>query len=159
MESTILNPKQSEKALTDWFEKTISSLDVDQIMIETNTATPEKRKFYNMMANANADEINHMARNTSSIYFIGNLLEHYITELVSFKSLPIDLAFDLSDAKILVWAKIKDDDENTEDALLLAEARANASFSEHGFFISSTIVEESDNLSVPPHYKQMALTN
>jgi hypothetical protein len=148
---------QSEKALTAWFEKTISGLDVDQMMIETNTASTETKKFYNMMTNGNADEINHMARNSSTIYFIGNLLEKYMNELVSFKSLPLDLAFDLSDAKILVWAKIKDDDDATEDALLLAEARANASFSEHGFFISSTIVEQSDNLSVPPHYKQITI--
>jgi hypothetical protein len=91
--------------------------------------------------------------NQSSMYFIQELLKTYIGELINYNKVPLEIAFDLSDAKILVWAKIHNDDESTEDALLLAEAKANAKFHDYGFFIYSTIVEDRDQQSVPPHYK------
>ena len=140
-----------------WFDGVINNLTVDKMMIESNTADKNKLDFYNTMANGDSNTINHLSRMQSSQHFITELLKNYIKELISYSKIPHEIAFDLSDAKILVWAKINDDDESTEDALLLAEAKANSKFFNYGFFISSTIVEDRDKLSIPPHYTELKL--
>lgn len=67
--------------------------------------------------------------------------------------MPLKLALGLSESKILVWSEIKDDDEETEDALLLIEAKINGKYRPFGFYVNSTIIEESDRISIPPHYQ------
>ena len=62
---------------------------------------------------------------------------------------------DLSDASVLVWAEIADDDELMEDQLRLAQAKINAQYSQYGFYLSSTIVEESDCMPIPSHYQPL----
>ncbi|MGM0581720.1 MAG: hypothetical protein ACQETL_13625 [Bacteroidota bacterium] len=91
-------------------------------------------------------------RNKSSQYFIEKVVKEFLSELNSRNVTTNQLAFDLSDAKILVWAEIEDFDETSEDGLILSEAKVNSHFSDFGFHISSTIIEKSDNLPVPPHY-------
>ena len=59
----------------------------------------------------------------------------------------------LSNSKLLVWSEIEDNDEDMEDALLIAEAKVNGKYQKDGFYINSTIVEKSDNLSIPNHYQ------
>lgn len=68
-------------------------------------------------------------------------------------NLPLRLAFDYNDAEILVWAETEDDDEEMERQLILTEAQVNAKFHQFGFDLRSTLVEESDGLPIPAHYK------
>jgi hypothetical protein len=140
-----------------WFDGMINELTVDKMMIESNIADKSKIDFYNTITSGNSNTINQLARVQSSQHFIKELLRDYITQLLSYNRIPGEIAFDLSDAKILVWAKINNDDDKTEDALLLAEAKANSKFYDYGFFISSTIVEDRDSLSIPPHYTELKL--
>lgn len=140
-----------------WFDGMVNELQVDKMMIENNVAEKTMVDYYKTMATGNSDKINHLTRIASSQYFITQLLKDYLNELLQFQKVPHELAFDLTDAKILVWAKISDDDEPTEDALLLAEAKANSKFHRYGFYISSTIVENRDHLSIPPHYTELKL--
>lgn len=144
----------SIEVIREWFESFISSITVDKLMMETQTAPQEKSDFYKAVI-YNKPEAHSHARNTSSMFFLENILIDYLKELSSFGTIPQKLAFDFSDAKILVWAQVADDDDATEDALILSEARANSKYSDNGFYISSTIVEESDNLSVPSHYSTL----
>jgi len=141
----------------EWFEGYISGIRFGQIMLETDTASPEKKQFYNDAISGNELGLHSYARTQSTKYFIKNIVSDYFKELQKFKLMPQRLAFDFSEAKILVWAQIADDDESTEDALILAEAEANAKYSDNGFYVSSTIVEESDNLKVPGHYNEIRI--
>jgi hypothetical protein len=147
----------NQEDIRNWFDKLISHISVDKIMMETNTAPTEIKEFY---TNAMLDDYHKMSkavRDQSTKYFIVKLLEDYLSELKSFKIFPQKLAFDFSDAKILVWAQISNEDEKAEDALILSEAKANSKYSEAGFYVSSTIVEESDNLKIPPHYHEVKI--
>ena len=56
---------------------------------------------------------------------------------------------------VLVWAEINDDDEQMEDKLILSEAKINAKYHLYGFDMESTIVETSDKLPVPNHYRSL----
>ena len=152
VESNILRP--SEK-LDQWFESLISSIKVDHLQLKTDTATIEKKRIYDNMIEGRFSDMALDMRNSSSQFFIEELVKDFISELNERKVSTHKLAFDLSDAKVLVWAEIDDLDEQSEDGLILAEARINAHFSKYGFHISSTIVEKSDNLFVPPHYSSV----
>lgn len=152
-----LSSEKSNDVIKAWFDKFLSSISVDRMLMETNTASPETDKIYKDLIYERYDEIHSMARTTSSFYFINKLVIDYLIELKSFRAIPQKLALDVSDAKILVWAQIKDNDDLTEDALILSEARANSKYSDNGFYVSSTIVEESDSLEVPPHYHEIKI--
>ncbi|MFP4042533.1 MAG: hypothetical protein ACLFNL_06475 [Bacteroidales bacterium] len=94
-----------------------------------------------------------MAYNQAKMFFIEIMLLDYLDELRKKKAIPLRLAFDISKSKILVWAEINDDEEELEKRLILAEALVNSKYYPHGFSINSTIIEKSDNLPIPSHYK------
>ncbi|MES2809386.1 MAG: hypothetical protein V4619_12210 [Bacteroidota bacterium] len=149
----------SNAAISEWFDKFISHISVDKMMLETNTAPAQTDQFYRDIILENHTAMNSWARVNSTTYFIRKIVEDYLYELSASKALPQKLAFDFSDAKILVWAQIANSDDSTEDALILSEAKANAKYSDNGFYVSSTIVEESDNLIIPPHYHEVVIQN
>lgn len=135
-----------------WFESLINSIKVDQLQLQTNTATEAKTRMYNNIFEGKLLDSCLDMRNISSQLLIQELIKEYLSELNDRKVSTSQLAFDLSDAKVLVWAEIEDLDEESEDGLILAEAKTNALFSNYGFHISTTIIEKGDNLAVPPHY-------
>ena len=96
-------------------------------------------------------------KKTSSAFFIKNLIDSYFIELGERRARPNRVALELSNSKVLVWAEIENDDELTEDALILSAAKVNYAFSTFGFHISFTIVEVDDKLNVPKHYKEVFL--
>ena len=98
-----------------------------------------------------------VSKKTSSTFFIKNLINSYFKELGERKTRPNRVALELSNSNVLVWAEIENDDELTEDALILSAAKVNYAFSTFGFHISSTIVEVGDKLNVPKHYKEVFL--
>ena len=98
-----------------------------------------------------------VSKKTSSAFFIKNLIDSYFIELGERRARPNRVALELSNSKVLVWAEIENDDELTEDALILSAAKVNYAFSTFGFHISSTIVEVDDKLNVPKHYKEVFL--
>jgi hypothetical protein len=144
----------SNTKVESWFEDLVAIIRADQLQIESNIASPQKAEFYNNLILGQMDKAMYMSRNMSTMHFIGKLLNDYV-DIIK-KSLPesnYKIAVDLSDAKVLVWAQIEDNNENQEDVILLTEARINAKYSDHGFYVSSTITELSDNLTIPNHYK------
>ena len=98
-----------------------------------------------------------VSKKTSSAFFIKNLIDSYFIELGERRARPNRVALELSNSKVLVLAEIENDDELTEDALILSAAKVNYAFSTFGFHISSTIVEVADKLNVPKHYKEVFL--
>jgi len=151
------NTKQdvSDETIKNWFDRLISQISVDKIMMETDTAPSDVKNFYNSAMLEDYSALSKTIRDTSTKYFVGTLVQYYINAFAGYKVKPQKLAFDFSDAKILVWAEILDDDEKTEEALILSEAKANAKYSDTGFYITSTIVEQSDNLDIPSHYHEV----
>lgn len=83
-------------------------------------------------------------------YFIRRILLDYFAEFTKKPSLK--LALDLNQSGVLVWAEIENDDDATEDFLLMAEATVNAKYHSFGYDLTSTIVEQRDHLKVPNHY-------
>ena len=145
------------ETMSKWFDNFISNIFVHRIMMETDTAPSEIKQLYTDAMIEDYHSMSKTVRDQSTKYFIVKLVEYYFEQLKSFEISPQKLAFDFSDAKILVWAQISDEDDKSENALILSEARANLKYLETGFYISSTIVEESDNLEIPSHYHELKI--
>lgn len=139
----------------NWFEEMISSLRIDQLLMQTDTIGRDKSEMYKAMIEGDYNKIHDNARNLSSQYFIKNLVGEYIEEIVERRTKLSRLALELMNSKILVWAEIEDDDENAEKSLILSAAKVNNEFHRYGFHISPTIVEKSDRLDIPKHYIEL----
>lgn len=153
----LYSDQERQPSVDAWFDEMVANLRYDQALIENDIIEDDKRKVYNALISGDLDFTHGYARNASSAYFIAKMVNAYLKELVKSGSKPTKLALELSDSKILVWAEIANDDEVMEDALILTEAKTNARFSQYGFYISSTIVEACDSLSVPEHYRNVAI--
>ena len=149
---TTINPFVENKVRA-WFDELIAAIRADQISLETNVAPPEKEKLYKTFILGSELDMCALARTQTSMTLVQNLVIFYFSRLNETNQYPLKLAIDYTDAKVLVWAEVDDDDETTEDALLLTEAKVNAKFSTFGFDLSTIIVEKSDNLKIPPQYK------
>lgn len=149
--------RDQTKGTEVWFDTMVANLRYDQTLLENEILEEDKKKVYDALISGDQDFMHNYARQTSSAFFITNMVEAYFKELIQVKSKPNKIALELSNSKILVWVEIVEDDQLMEDALILAEAKINAYFSKYGFHISSTIVEDSDSLDVPEHYKNVAI--
>jgi hypothetical protein len=148
------NTSSSDEIKRDrWFSDFISHLNADHFMLATDTASEDTKKFYDAFINEDEVAMSKLVRQQTSMSFIKRLIYDYLKELKQRKT-PLRLALSLSDSKILVWAEIENDDEVAEDALLLAEAKINAAYSQYGFYVDSTILEKRDNISTPPPHFQ-----
>jgi hypothetical protein len=141
--------------ISKWFDELVSSIRVEEMQIVTGIAPKEKQDFWKPFLENNMLEIARKNRESSGMLIIPDLLANYFAGI---KTRNIDLkslSFQLSDSKILVWSVVKDDDEATMDQLFLLEAEINAKYGNFGFHVSTTILEESDNCTVPPQFNSV----
>lgn len=139
-----------QSATEAWFDELIATLRAHQIQLETQTADRELKKFYETVFGGSMDELAHLGKVGAQKHFIPRIIVDYLNLLS--KNQPLKLAFDFSDSEVLVWAEIKDSDEEMERALLKAEAHINSKYHTYGFDMETTIVESSDSLAIPNHY-------
>lgn len=144
---------ESTVKVDTWFGDIIDHIKVDHFLISNNAATKETKNFYDDLIHGDGSNLIINMRRDSTRFFITKIVNDYINELKSSGKFPVKLAMGLSDSKLLVWSEINDNDEETENALLIAEAKVNGKYYGDGFYINSTIIETSDNLPIPPHYQ------
>jgi hypothetical protein len=140
-----------------WFDDFVGTIRLDEQLLKNDLINPEKKQLYNKLFEGNVESLIVDARKMSTQYFIRSLINEYIKELSHLKHNPKKLGLELSNSKVLVWAEIYDNDDETEKALILAQAKVNAQYTKFGFAITSTIVEECDQLTVPSHYHNVAI--
>ncbi len=134
-----------------WFDELISTLRVHEVQLDTDTISPDLKKYYDVLISRNFDEMFRLNKAGSQEFFVKKIIVEYLRILGENK--PEKLAFDFNDSEVLVWAQIKDNDHKMESVLNTAEAKINAQFHTYGFDMESMIVENSDNLPIPNHYK------
>ena len=143
---------ENDTILSEYFNNFIAELRADELLLKTGVASVDKVKKYNIYSKGTPKEIARYNVSSNSLELIKDLIVDYMNSIKQFNANPTKLAFDWSVNKIRVWAEIKDNDEATENALILSEARANAINKNIGVYITTTIVEDSDKLPIPPHY-------
>lgn len=142
----------SVENISGWFEHLINHIQLDKLQMELGIADTQKSSFYESFIKGDHDEILKSMRNKANEYFIERIVKAFVAEIANRKALPRKLAFSLSPSTILAWAEIKENDEVTEDQILLAESKVNSIARNFNFNIDTMIVEDTDNLPLPPHY-------
>lgn len=142
----------SVEHISGWFENLINHIQVDKLQMELGIADAQKSALYESFIKGDQDEILKSMRNQANEYFIERIVKGFIAEVANRKALPLKLAFSLSPSTILAWAEIKENDETTEDQILLAESKVNAIARNYSFNLDTMIVEDADKLPLPPHY-------
>ena len=156
--TSIANSTDFNNKIIDFIGTFMSHLNMDKMIFEEGVASSEKKELYNNFLPGNEFQLIQSMRANSSMFLIGKSMEEYFIQLKNRSAKPLSLGLSASDAKILVWAKIEDEDELTENALLMSEAAVNSAFSKHGIYFLTTVVEKGDHVEIPPHYKSLNLT-
>lgn len=137
-----------------WFDDLVATIRAHELQIETDTASEPVKDIYEKLMSGNTDDMIKGQKLVAQKYFVSKIIIDYL-KLAAKTSLN-KLAFDYNDSEVLVWAEIPDDRYDLEKVLILAEAKINAKYHDCGFDMSTTIVEESDKLPIPSHYKVVA---
>jgi len=135
-----------------WFDELIATINTHRLMLETDVANNEHKNFYNLLITGSEIEISAMGHELTRISILKNMLIDYLQEISNKKIKPEKIAFNHTNSGLLVWAVIADNDEKSENDLLLSAAKINSKYSKYGFSINSTILEKSDNYPIPKHY-------
>ena len=134
----------------DFVDQIAASLQVDKMQLETGTASQEKEKIYSGIRSGDPTNLLNKMKIEAQKFFVSDIIIKYI-DLIK-DNLPEKLAFDYDDNEVLIWAEVKDDDENIERALIRAEAKISAAYFEHGYCLNTMIMEASENYPIPNHY-------
>lgn len=136
---------------SQWFDSFIGTLRAHEMQLETQTATPQVQSLYQNLLSGNVENVVLAGKQQAKEFFVTKIIVEYVSEI---QNIPLSkLAFDHNDSEVLVWIQISDDDIESENKLILAEAKVNAKYHDFGYHICSVIVETSDELPVPNHYK------
>src|SRR5699024_9479650 len=147
--SNMIEDRQTD--IQNWFDDFVATLRSHQIQLETETASKELREFYNPLFSGNPDQIISMNKEMIQKYYVEKIIVDYLHSIQN--CFPSKLAFDFNDSEVLVWAEIDGDIEKMERNLILIEAKINSKYHSQGFDMSTIIVESSDKLPIPNHYK------
>lgn len=148
MEAILLHAQSARDA---WFDEFIAKILTHKLLLDTDIADAQTKFFYEMAMSGNDDGLALSSLMSSNQHFIKKIVLEYLKS-VSKEDLPVKLGLDLNGSEILVWAQIADADTSTEDRLLLLEAEVNGKYHEFGFDLTTTIVENSDGMTMPSHY-------
>lgn len=148
----------TKEHLHQWFDSLVHHLRTDEFILTENLASDDKVKHYETLMFGDKEQIQYHSKTSSSMYFIKKMLYSFISLLKERDVKFSKMALDLSDSKILAWVELFDNDEKSEDNLIISEAKVNAEFEKFGFKISTTYVETSDNLNIPSHYSLLNST-
>ena len=140
---------------SQWFQDIIDFAEVHKLMFETDTATNDMKSFYKIFMSDDELGKAKVIRKYNSETVIKHAAITFLTNLKP--NLPKKLAISFSDNELLVWAEISDYYHESHNQLIMAEAKTNALFHEIGFHVNTSIVEECDKISTPPHYKEVKL--
>lgn len=129
----------------------------EELEVESGIAGPLKKHMWESYFQGNVMPLMKESRQKSDEFFGMQIVFNFLEILKNeFNRMPKKLAVHHSGNKIYVWAEVLDNDTETTDAILYSVIDANYLNKENGISISTMIVEESENISVPSQYSIIA---
>lgn len=147
----------ADQDVENWFGELFHELKTHKLMLTTGTAPTDMQAFYQALMQKNLVQAATQAKDMYNRTLTGTAIVGFMQAVSRGSSKPQQLAFSIVDSALLVWAVIRDEDDDAERAVYLAEAEVNAHLRATGFRISSTVVEESDMFAIPAHYQVVSL--
>lgn len=142
--------EQSEK-IPEFIDLIRFILNVDKESFQKGVLHPEQELLYTKLAEGDIEHILQANKEMYNKLVFKKLIEEYFSKFKSIEK-PLNLAVDFNNSNMLLWAEINDNDDELENQLILLQAEINAQYAPKGVNVKTTIIENSDNLSVPPHY-------
>ena len=146
-------PEATEAARRDrWFDDVVAQLRVDQLQLQTDTASEAKRAHYDLLVGGDADALLLRQQEQVTQHFVTRLLVSFVVKLRPHLPRIRAVAATSNDAEVLLWIELREEDELLEDQLTMIEAEVNAEFHDRGYDADLMIVEREDALPIPEHY-------
>ena len=76
-----LNPTIDQNKRQQWFDELVQTLRVHEVQLETDTATEERKVFYDTLMSGNMDEISSMNKQSAQRYFVSRIINEYLNIL------------------------------------------------------------------------------
>jgi hypothetical protein len=154
MEPILGTTINQQTTFDDIIDQIASYLKGEELEIETGVAPIGKKEIWEQifkgnflpMLKSNQIQNNEILGIHLALSFLQNLKKIH-------QNLPNKLALSQKNNKVFVWAEVPDNDDDMVDAVLASVIDANFEHRDGGLTISPMIVQESENLQVPPHYK------
>lgn len=143
----------------EWFSGLFHSLRTDKMLLDTGAASEDQQRVYETLMKNDYIASAAMSKEFANRILTREAVVSFVRQVLASQNKPKRLAFDFNtnESSLLVWAVVSDDNLGAERVLYLAEAKVNAALGDAGYRISTTVVEESDELPVPSHYEELSL--
>lgn len=145
---------QDAGRVREFFDSFVDKIRISELLFSNGMASKEEGDLFGAMIAGDMEKVQEMSRQSSSLFCAQLALSEFLRKFMEFKTNPPEkLALEMTGSKLLVWAEVAEDDDSACRALLLADAAANARVESLGYSTSITVVESSDGLEAPRHYK------
>lgn len=130
----------------------VAQLRVDELALETQTATTEKREHYEMLINGSPEQLLLRQQEGVTRHFVSKMLVDFVRLSLPHWPRIRRLAASANDSEVLLWIELFEEDDLLENQLTDIEARVNSRFHELGYDLELMVVEADDQLTIPSHY-------
>lgn len=148
----------NDTKLTEWLDQLSFDLHIEKTKAETGTLDEKMKRFYTELMNGEMKMFAEVTQRIHTDYYKKKITLDFIKALSQTEAHVLKLALDYNQTSILVWSEINDDDERSENALIMLQAKINADFIDSGFRVNATIVEKSDKFIIPSHYTEIKVS-
>lgn len=140
------------------FNSVISKVQEEENHYYIGILPAEREKMWKEMFAGTIMDAAIRTNRSSTEFILTNLVVDYFKSLKEEPNAhPLKVALHLSNREVLVWVVIPDDQDEIESSFYRIEAKMNREYRTLGFSISTTVVEESDGLSIPSQYKEISV--
>jgi len=154
MEPEIIITTNQETGFDYFIDQVAAYIKGEELEITAGVAPTQKKEIWEQifkgnylpMLKVNQNNNNEILGVQMALSFIQNLNE-------TRKTMPKKLALSQKHNKVYIWAEIADGDDEMMESILAAVIDANFEHRDSGMSLSPMIVEQSDNLTVPSHFK------
>ena len=154
METEIINTKNKETGFDYFIDQVAAYVKGEELEITAGVAPTQKKEIWEQILKGNYLPMLKVNQNNNNEILGVQIALSFIQNLKAIhKSKPHKLALSQKNNKVYIWAEIADGDDETMEAILASVIDANFEHRDSGISLSPMIVEQSDNLSVPAHFK------
>ena len=154
METEIINTKNKETGFDYFIDQVAAYVKGEELEITAGVAPTQKKEIWEQIFKGNYLPMLKVNQNNNNEILGVQIALSFIQNLKAIhKSKPHKLALSQKNNKVYIWAEIADGDDETMEAILASVIDANFEHRDSGISLSPMIVEQSDNLSVPAHFK------
>jgi hypothetical protein len=154
MEPGIIITPNQETGFDYFIDQVAAYIKGEELEITAGVAPTQKKEIWEQIFKGNYLPMLKVNQNNNNEILGVQIALSFIQNLqATHKTKPHKLALSQKHNKVYIWAEIADGDDVMMESILAAVIDANFEHRDSGMSLSPMIVEQSDKLSVPSHFK------